>query len=110
MHDNGPVFTGHDFQVALHADIKSVNISPYTLSANDTIESSHKRISQFLRALKHPASPVAAETLAEEALVTAMLVLNSIPNQSRGIHSPGSFVSNRGKFSEFLSRSSASSS
>jgi hypothetical protein len=101
VHDNGPEFMGHDFQIALaHAGIncKSIHISPNTPTANSVIESSHKAIGQVIRTLLHlkqPTSSAEADALIDEALATAMYVLRSTPNQSLGNYSPGALVFNR---------------
>ena len=96
VHDNGPKFTGHDFQFRLdYAGITPVRITPYTPTTNAIIESIHRTIGQVIRTLIHlkpPQSTADANSVVDEALATAMHSCCCTPNTSLGNFSPGALV------------------
>ncbi len=102
VHDNGPEFNGHDFQIPLEeAGIRRVNVSPNTPQANSIIEASHKAIGQVIRTLIHlrpPQNRQDAENLIDNAFGTAMHALRCNPVITLGNYSPGALVFNRDMF------------
>jgi transposase InsO family protein len=102
VHDNGPEFIGHDFQLAIeNAGIARVNISPNTPTANSIAEASHKSIGQVIRTLIHlhpPANAAQAARLVDEAIATAMHALRCNPVSTLGNYSPGALVFSRDMF------------
>ena len=88
VHDNGPEFTGHDFQFPLdYAGITPIQITPYTPTANSVIESVHRTIGQVICTLIHlkpPQTPADADTIVDEAITTAMHACRCAPNTSLG--------------------------
>ena len=99
VHDNGPEFTGHDFQFPLdYAGITPVRITPYTPTANAVIESVHHTIGQVIRTLIHlkpPQNTADADSVVDEAIATAMHACRCAPNTSLGNFTPGALVFQR---------------
>ena len=98
IHDHGPEFEGRDFQFSLdYAGIKTVNISPNTLTANSISKATHKLIGQVICTLinlKPPKDKASAEHLVDEAIGTSMhalccktqyLLLEIIPTKTLGV-------------------------
>ena len=102
VHDNGPEFTGHDFQFPLdYAGITPVRITPYMPTANAVIESVHRTIGQVIRTLIHlkpPQNAADADSVVDEAIATAMHACRCAPNTSLGNFSPGALVFQRDMF------------
>ena len=102
VHDNGPEFTGHDFQFPLdYAGITPIKITPYTPTANAVIESVHHTIGQVIRTLIHlkpPKTPQDADTIVDEAIATAMHACCCAPNTSLGNFPPGTLIFQHGMF------------
>ena len=96
VHDNGPEFTGHDFQFPLdYVGITPVRITPYTPTASSVIESVHRTIGQVIRTLIHlkpPQTPTDANSVVDEAIATAMHACRCAPNTSLGNFPPGALV------------------
>ena len=88
VHNNGPEFNGHDFQFPVdYAGITPVQITPYTSTTNSVIESVHHTIGQGVRTLIHlkpPQTPADADSVVDEAIVTAMHACRCAPNTSLG--------------------------
>jgi hypothetical protein len=100
--DNGPEFSGHDFQFMLiDAGVKHVRISSHTPTANAVIESVHRTIGQVIRTfidLHPPQDALSASRLVAKALATAMHACRCAAHSSLQGHSPGSLVFNRDMF------------
>jgi transposase InsO family protein len=99
LHDNGPEFTGHDFQFALlRAGIEPKDISSANPQSNGIIESVHRSIGVILRTFlqhKQPQNPQEANLLVEQALATAMHATRCAAHSSLQRYTPGSLVFRR---------------
>ena len=99
VHDGGPEFENHEFQLYLdYAGISKVLISPHTPTTNSIIETIHRSIGQVICTLIHllpPTTPEEAELLVDNALATVMYAHHCSPNTSLGFYSPGALVFQR---------------
>ena len=102
MHDNGPEFIAHDFQLSLsQAGIEPKKISSHTPTANSIIEVVHKTVGQVIRTLlQHqvPQNRAHAEMIIDSAFATAMHATRCVSNTALGGYSPGALVFNRDMF------------
>ena len=96
VHNQGPEFLGHEFQMLLHhARIQSIPTTACNPQANRIDEAVHRSIGQVLRMLIHlhsPKSQPQAETLVQTACATAMHASHCAVHPSLHIHSPGTIA------------------
>ena len=99
LHDNGPEFTGHDFQFKLlAAGIEPKDITSANPQSNGIIESVHRSIGMILRTFlqfKQPQDQQQANQLVEQALATAMHATRCAAHSSLQRYTPGSLVFRR---------------
>ena len=99
LHDNGPEFSGHDFQFGLSAaGIQSKPITANNPQSNGICERAHQMVGQVLRTLVHatpPNSPDEAKRLVEHALAQAMHAARCISHGSLNNVSPGAVAFHR---------------
>ena len=96
VHDQGPEFLGHEFQMLLcHAGIQSIPTTARNPQANSIVEVMHQSIGQVLCTIIHLHSPKSwpqAETLAQTACATSMHASHCAAHQSLCNHSPGAIA------------------
>ena len=99
VHDNGPEFSGHDFQFMLeYAGIKSSPVTMINPQSNGIIERIHATVGLVLRTMVHARrvnNQAEADQLVEDSIAQTILAARSISHGALNHLSPGTVVFGR---------------